>query len=472
MLKKIFFIIIAVAIFIPYITHAQVDQRCWTEPKCVSYVSETFGVPEADAKKNNFYSATDHDDAKAACKGTTDSTTNEPLGFCLPAGKSVTGISFGGSRTFDNIGTFIQYIYRYGFIIGSIVAVLMIMLAGVMWIFSGGSQEVIGTAHKRIGNAVIGLVLLALSYTILNLVNPYLVNFRLPDIWLINKSGLATQYCNDMAENTKIFKVGNTGTKIPDTAIKSAQAQKFTMKAKEAQCGEDYIFQNGGSQTCGGNLCDPGKEGVRACLPFDIPGTGSKSTTKTENDIIKHPHCWHGDMTLHFKVDSYIDGLINTITKNLLGVLEESDDDVWLNDLNMYSGTQNNISSVVFCENKEPETVEFSPIATRIEKMNKYDEFIFQFKYMNKKIESICSGNTPKGIVFKFSLNENNTSDDKPFWVFLSEKDGNITTIDNLSAMEPKIIPAELYFPYKKDTAKYYTVEITKNMMSNVLGSN
>ncbi len=257
-MKKYFFIILFLALLLaPSIGHAQVDQRCWNKDKCIKHLKDTFGLSEEEAA-TNFYSAAEHDDAKAGCKGIEDPTTKQPLGYCLPVGKTTTGVAFGGSRTFDNIGTFIQYIYRYGFIIGAIIAVLMLMLAGVMWIFSGGNQEVIGKARKRIGNAVIGLVLMALSYTILAVVNPYLINFRLPDVWLINTRGLAPQYCNDLNENIKIAKVGTMENKISQNNIELAQSKALSTPSQEARCGDVYIFQDGGSQTCTGNTCEEG----------------------------------------------------------------------------------------------------------------------------------------------------------------------------------------------------------------------
>lgn len=303
-MKKYFLLLVLTAvILLPSIAQAQVDQRCWIQSACVEYVSQNFGISKTEATNNNFYSAEKHKETEEACKGKTDPQSGEPLGFCLPAGKANTGISFGGVTSFANIGEFIQYIYRYGFIIGSIIAVLMVMIAGVMWIFSGGSQEVIGKARKRIANATIGLVLMALSYTILSVVNPYLVNFRLPDIWLINERGLAEQYCNDMSENTLIFPVGTTNGDIKKSDIDNALKQKkFTMKASDAKCGETYVFRQGSAQgdgqTCNGNRCGHN----HACVPFGVKvGTGQKTPT---------PTCMEGDAILHLAIADPITQLI------------------------------------------------------------------------------------------------------------------------------------------------------------------
>lgn len=76
------------------------------------------------------------------------------------------------------IGQYIAAIYRYAIAIAVIISIVMIIVAGFQWAFSGGSQDAIGSAKKRIINAVTGLILVAGSYTILYTINPDLVRFR------------------------------------------------------------------------------------------------------------------------------------------------------------------------------------------------------------------------------------------------------------------------------------------------------
>ena len=71
---------------------------------------------------------------------------------------------------------YIAGIYNFGLMVAGFLAMVMIMIGGFMYIAAGGNQTIIGKAKERIFNALIGLVILLLSYTILNTINPDLVN--------------------------------------------------------------------------------------------------------------------------------------------------------------------------------------------------------------------------------------------------------------------------------------------------------
>ncbi|MEK7653065.1 MAG: pilin [Patescibacteria group bacterium] len=70
----------------------------------------------------------------------------------------------------------------YGFIIGSIgiLATVMIMYGGFKWLTSRGNSSQISDAKEKIISAITGLLLAFLSYTILNLINPRLVQITTP----------------------------------------------------------------------------------------------------------------------------------------------------------------------------------------------------------------------------------------------------------------------------------------------------
>ncbi|MDO8582296.1 MAG: pilin [bacterium] len=83
------------------------------------------------------------------------------------------------SRCYYMTGGLPQYIagvYNFGLMVAGFLAMVMIMIGGFMYIAAGGNQTIIGKAKERIFNAIIGLVILLLSYTILYTINPDLVN--------------------------------------------------------------------------------------------------------------------------------------------------------------------------------------------------------------------------------------------------------------------------------------------------------
>jgi len=76
------------------------------------------------------------------------------------------------------IALFIQAIYNYVISIAGILAALVMMAAGFLWITAGGNQNTISKAKQMISGATIGLVLALCSFIILKTVNPDLVNLK------------------------------------------------------------------------------------------------------------------------------------------------------------------------------------------------------------------------------------------------------------------------------------------------------
>ncbi len=102
------------------------------------------------------------------------------------------------------VARYVRAIYDYGISIGAILATVVLMAAGVIWLTSGGSQDKIGQAKNMISGSIIGLLLLFGSYTILNLVNPELVNFHVSDIPAIGKLQSST-YCNNKVGTIEVL---------------------------------------------------------------------------------------------------------------------------------------------------------------------------------------------------------------------------------------------------------------------------
>ncbi|MBI5621731.1 M15 family metallopeptidase [Candidatus Falkowbacteria bacterium] len=76
------------------------------------------------------------------------------------------------------IAEFIGALYKFGMTAVGVLAVIMIMVGGFIWLTAGGNQENIGTAKGYITGAIIGLIIALGSYTVLKIVNPALVNLK------------------------------------------------------------------------------------------------------------------------------------------------------------------------------------------------------------------------------------------------------------------------------------------------------
>jgi Mn2+/Fe2+ NRAMP family transporter len=55
-------------------------------------------------------------------------------------------------------------------LIAGFVAIIMIIAAGLQFVTSGGNDEAVANAKKKIRNTIVGLVLIALAWTIVRLV--------------------------------------------------------------------------------------------------------------------------------------------------------------------------------------------------------------------------------------------------------------------------------------------------------------
>jgi len=249
-MKNVYLFIIFGVLFFPFFgVQAQVDQRCFTEKKCLA---------ERNGEAAAFHQSIE---TRGACGGITNDK-GEKLGFCLPAGVANTAIKIGGQSSFSNIGDYIQNLYRYGVSIAGLLAVIMIITSGLQWAMSGGNTSIIQSAKKRLGGAILGLILVTFSYAILNNINPYLVNFRLPQIWLINSQAAAPALCKDSKE-----------------AISISLDGPYDKKGADAICGTSYYVSESGGAQCKGTKCASGKvcapegaEGANICIRGDFAG--------------------------------------------------------------------------------------------------------------------------------------------------------------------------------------------------------
>lgn len=90
------------------------------------------------------------------------------------------------------IGQYINGIYNYAFAIVGILAAIILMVGGVMWIISAGDASKVTQAKELIIGSISGLIILTSSYFILNIVNPDLVNLKGIDVASIREINIGT----------------------------------------------------------------------------------------------------------------------------------------------------------------------------------------------------------------------------------------------------------------------------------------
>ena len=110
-----------------------------------------------------------------------------------------------GSESYaTGIGRYIAAAFT--FVVGAVgfLAVIMITIAGFQWLTAAGNPEKISGAKTTMLNAVMGVVLALLSYTILQIINPKLTEFRgLPVPYVVPKASDVEDYptCRSFAND-------------------------------------------------------------------------------------------------------------------------------------------------------------------------------------------------------------------------------------------------------------------------------
>lgn len=120
-------------------------------------------------------------------------------------GEKVGGILLEKGET-SYIAQLVQGIYNYSIGIVGIIAAIILMAGGIVWLVSSGSSEKVSQAKKLITGSLIGLLLVFGSHLLLKTINPDLVEFSSKNIPSIRKEVLVVTDCasdNDCKSNSK-----------------------------------------------------------------------------------------------------------------------------------------------------------------------------------------------------------------------------------------------------------------------------
>ncbi|MFA5183961.1 MAG: pilin [Patescibacteria group bacterium] len=91
-----------------------------------------------------------------------------------------------GVMSSDLLARYIKAIYDYGLMIGGILAAIVLMGGGVLWLTSGGNDSKVTQAKELISGSITGLVILFSSWVILNTINPDLLQLQILKTKVIN----------------------------------------------------------------------------------------------------------------------------------------------------------------------------------------------------------------------------------------------------------------------------------------------
>lgn len=115
--------------------------------------------------------------------------------YCYPDPKNrkevTLQVPIGGLTVTGDLGEYVSTAYKWMLGVGTTIAIVFMMVAGLRWTLGGANAEQVGKAKKTIQNAVVGLILLMSTYLILFTVNPYLVRLQVPAFPMLKTVALA-----------------------------------------------------------------------------------------------------------------------------------------------------------------------------------------------------------------------------------------------------------------------------------------
>ncbi len=98
--------------------------------------------------------------------------------------------------SFPWIAQYIIAVYKYALGFASILAVIMIMAAGILYLVSAGNPQRISQAKNYIIGAITGLIIIVGSYTILNLISPQLTQLGSVELKTVTEAELEEEFMN------------------------------------------------------------------------------------------------------------------------------------------------------------------------------------------------------------------------------------------------------------------------------------
>lgn len=91
-------------------------------------------------------------------------------------------VGIGTNTSAQGISYYIGMVYRFAAAIVGVVAVIMIIIGGIQYSTSAGNNALLGSAKETITSAIIGLVIVLMSYLILGIFSSKFTNLSEPDL--------------------------------------------------------------------------------------------------------------------------------------------------------------------------------------------------------------------------------------------------------------------------------------------------
>jgi hypothetical protein len=155
-----------------------------------------------------------------------------------------------GTLTQANLSQYLAAAYNLALGFAAVLAVIFIMIGGFRYIAAAGGAEV-EQGKSMIKNAVIGLVLAALSYTLLLTVNPDILSLRLPSIQLIKQCDVKSVDCGSRDQTICENNTADSSKRCSwNGKLSICQDLSITQSGTAGQVGGPCKVDASGNKTC------------------------------------------------------------------------------------------------------------------------------------------------------------------------------------------------------------------------------
>lgn len=229
------------------------NTMCFTREQC----------QKASGNKTSFV-------AESACPG--------GMGRCLtPETPIALSNPLFGSTTSGSLRDYIQKMFQYGLSIVAITAAVMLIWGGFKYII-GSSAGDISSSKQTIQDALIGLVLVFVSVTLLRTLNPATVGYGQLNVYLANKEAVsAPMFCTGYkaapGKSLQFAKAPPASEKID---VKKLQ---YEIAPDKTVCGKSYLSKGLTEDSCLGTFCEDPAKKCLAC-PSGLVCSGGGPTAE------------------------------------------------------------------------------------------------------------------------------------------------------------------------------------------------
>ncbi len=185
----------------------------------------------------------------------------------VQAGPVPLEVTIGSYASAADIPSYVAALYRYGLGIGVTLAMVMVVVGGFQYMTARGNPSAIGAARGRITNAILGLLLLLGSFTLLQTINPELVTMRNIIVPPIQRVETIDNKCEDLPR------------------------PPFSVSPTSGRCGEEgTVSRSDGvgvaNNTCTWGTCSGAEPGV--CVVRGSEGPGCVVCGQVIDDQLEH----------------------------------------------------------------------------------------------------------------------------------------------------------------------------------------